>query len=156
MADDEKIQATPLLKPKEIEIEDEDGATKTYILSRFDSMKGYEISVKYPLSLLPKIGDYKTNEQMVLEILSHVAVPQENGRPLRLHSRALVNNHTNDTTVVMRLLWEMATYNFGFFLGGRTSNFFEEVAQKFLSRIAGMLTQSQPPLSPPDSPPTMN
>ena len=47
---------------------------KEFMLSKFPAVAGSEIIAKYPLSGLPKLGDYKVNEETMLKINVIVAV----------------------------------------------------------------------------------
>jgi hypothetical protein len=120
------MDAPNLIKPKEIEM---DG--KTYILSKFTAETGREILAVFPLSALPKIGDYKTNKEMALKIYSHIAVPRGPGlAPMPLNMWQLVNQHVDNAITGYKLEKAMIEYNFGFFLEGRVSTFFQDIAQK--------------------------
>ncbi|OYW78786.1 MAG: hypothetical protein B7Z19_06535, partial [Polynucleobacter sp. 32-46-5] len=118
-----------LLEPVEITIPvaDKDGYEKTYILSKFDAVAGREIVFQYPTSVIPKLGDYKLNEELMFKMMSYVAVPQDSGIPLRLTTRALVNNHVPDWETLYIIEKEMMKLNCSFFRNGRASNFFDDV-----------------------------
>lgn len=131
-----------LLQPKEISIPDGDGNERIFILSKFDAVAGREIVFQYPMTALPKVGDYKLNEELMFKLMSYVAVPSENGTPLRLTTRALVNNHCPDWESLYAVEKEMMKYNCSFFRNGRISNFFDDVAQIFKAKITEILTRS--------------
>jgi hypothetical protein len=117
-----------MLQPKDIEING-----KTYILTKFPAVAGREIITQYVASGIPKIGDYKVNEEMMLKLMCYVFVPMPNGNPLALSNRMLIDNH-----VVGDDAWEtlgkieiaMMEYNCSFFRNGRISSFFDDFAQK--------------------------
>ncbi|KAF9396647.1 hypothetical protein CPC16_010966 [Podila verticillata] len=69
-----------LLEPKEITIKTMAGEDRTYILSKFPAIAGREIVSQYPISAVPKLGDYKINEALMLKIMGFVAVPADNGK----------------------------------------------------------------------------
>ena len=50
-----------MLQPKEFKTTDQSGTERTYILSKFPAVQGREIISKYPLSAMPKLGDYAVN-----------------------------------------------------------------------------------------------
>ena len=66
---------------------------KEFILSKFPAIAGREIIAKYPLSGLPKIGDYALNEETMLKLMCYVAVNAGADVPLCLNTAALVDNH---------------------------------------------------------------
>lgn len=129
-----------LLKPKEVEIETPEGP-KTYIISCFSAIAGREIISQYPMSGLPKLGDYATNEALMLKIMAHVAVPMpENAPPCILDSRALVDNHVSNWEDLAKLEWEMLKYNCSFMRNGQLSSFLDDLLAKLPASILSMLT----------------
>lgn len=122
-----------MIDPKELIIDD-----KTYILSKFPAVAGREILAKYPLSGIPKLGDYTVNEETMLKLMTHVAV-QVGDTTLRLTSRALVDNHVKSWEVLAKIEIAMLEYNCSFFQNGRVSRFFDDIAQKLPTWISKML-----------------
>lgn len=119
-----------------------------FVLSKFPATVGREILMQYPTSALPKLGDYATNEDMMLKIMSYVAV-QIDGRdePLQLSNRALVDNHIVSTEDLMRLEWAMMNFNFAFFGNGSLSGILERVGSQAVNLIQKTLTDLLPVLS---------
>jgi len=140
-----------LKEPKEFLI---DG--KTYLLSKFDAWTGREIIAKYPLSSLPKLGDYVINEQTMAKLMSYVAVVLENGTELRLTTKDLINNHIVSWESLVKIEIAMLEYNCSFFQNGRISTFFENFAQKLPQWISKTLTDSLAPLLRKEKPPSTN
>lgn len=103
---------------------------KTYVLSKFAAIAGREIIAGYPLSGMPKLGDYKVNEEMMLKLMSHVGVPREGAEPLTLSTRALVDNHVPDWETLARIEWAMMELNCSFFGNGRALSFLQGIAQE--------------------------
>jgi hypothetical protein len=134
-------------EPKEIKITSPDGQEKTYILSKFPAIAGREIVAKYPLSGLPKLGDYAVNEETMLKLMAFVGVPDASGNVLPLSTRALVDNHVTDWETLAKLEVGMMEYNCSFFGNGRVSGFFEGIAQKLPTLITQILTDSLQQLS---------
>jgi hypothetical protein len=137
-----------MIEPKEVSIALQDGSERTYIISKFPAIQGREIVAKYPLSAIPKLGDYAVNEEVMLKLMSFVAVPRESGVPLALSTRALVDNHVPDWEALARIEMAMMEYNVSFFGNGKGSSFLEAItakAQAFLSRT---LTDLSGQLSP--------
>lgn len=129
-----------MIEPKEIEIENPDKTKSVFILSKFPAIQGREIIAKYPLSAMPKLGDYAVNEETMLKLMSFVAVPRENGEPLRLTTRGLIDNHVKSWETLAKIEIAMMEYNCSFFGNGRASTFFEGIAQKAQALIFKTLT----------------
>ena len=138
-----------MIEPKEEEI---DG--KVYILSKFPAIAGREIIAKYPTSILPKIGDYQVSEEIMLKLMSYVAIPIKDSKPLQLSTKALVDNHVKDWETLLKIEALMMEYNCSFFRDGRISTLFQDVAQnipawisKTLIALSEQLSQKVKPLS---------
>lgn len=129
-----------MLSPKTVSIECQDGSKKDFVLSKFPAIAGREIVSQYPLSAIPKLGDYKVNEEIMLKLLSYVGVEIGTGSPLPLNTRALVDNHVPDFEALMRLEAAMLEYNCSFFQNGKVSTFFEAIAMKAQALITKTLT----------------
>lgn len=125
-----------MLEPKDIEI-----GGKTYVIGKFSAIAGRAILLQYPTSALPKIGDYATNEQLMLQIMSYVGV-RIDGRddPLVLKTRQLVDNHVPDTETLMKLEFAVLSHNFSFFRDGKMSGILELVANQAATLIQKTLT----------------
>lgn len=128
-----------LLEPKPITLPTQAGEPKGYILSKFPAVAGREIVAKYPLSNMPKLGDYAVSEEVMLKLMAYVAVDTPAG-PLPLNTRALVDNHVPDWEVLARLEWAMLEYNCSFFGNGQTSDFLKNIGAKAPQWISQMLT----------------
>jgi hypothetical protein len=144
-----------LLEPKSVEFENPDGTKSSYILSKFPAVAGREIVVKYPLSGMPKLGDYAVNEETMLKLMAYVAVDTPNG-PIQLSTRALVDNHVKSWETLGRIEIAMMEYNCSFFANGRVSTFFEGIAQKLPTWIQKTLTDSLRQLSERTKQPSKN
>lgn len=128
-----------LIQPKPYDVELPDGTTKTFILSKFPAVQGREIVTQYPLSAMPKVGDYNVNESVMLKLMAFVAV-EVNGVTMPLRTKELVNNHVPDWETLARLEIAMMEYNCSFFGNGRASTFFDAFAQKAKSFLLQMST----------------
>lgn len=125
-----------MLEPKDVVI---DG--KSFILSKFPAVAGREIVTQYPISAVPKLGDYKTNEDIMLKIMNYVAIPMPNGvKALQLSTRELIDNHVPSWEMLMKVEWEMMSYNCSFFQNGRVSTFLNECAEMLPAWITKTLT----------------
>ena len=136
-----------LLDPQELEL---DG--KTYLIGKWPAVAGREIIAGYPLTALPKIGEYKANEEIMLKLMRHVAVVLPAGEPLILATRALVDNHVSDWEILAKIEFAALERNCSFFRDGRLSGFLGNAAQMAKSWITRTLTDSLAPLSRPASP----
>lgn len=145
-----------LLKPKPFLVTDQDGNDKEYILSKIPAVQAREIITQYPISAIPKLGDYKVNEAIMLKMMSYVAVNLDNGNVQPLKSMELINNHVPDAETLMRLEAAMIDYNCSFFTKGTGSNFSALIAEKAKPWIIKILTALQAQSSPPASPPSTN
>jgi hypothetical protein len=129
-----------MIEPKEIEI---DG--KKFILSKFTATEGIEIVPRYLSSALPKIGDFNTNKEMMNKIMCFVGVKlNDHGAPLMLTTKALIDNHTGNWETLLKLITAMMEYNCSFFLNGRVSTFFQDIAQnipEWISKTLILLSQ---------------
>ena len=127
-----------MIQPKEVQI---DG--KTFIISKFPAIGGREIISQYMPSAMPKIGDYRLNEELMLKLMCYVAIPRDNGAvPLQLSTKDLVNNHvTSDFPyeTCLKIEKAMMEYNCSFFQNGRISTFFEDSVLAPLRKITGTL-----------------
>lgn len=139
-----------LIEAKEVIINE-----KIYVISKVPAIPGREIFTQYLPSAAPKIGDYKINEQLMLKLLSYVAVINE-GSYLRLTTQALIDNHVANWETLMKIEAAMIEYNCSFFQNGRASTFLGGIAQKLPQWITKTLTDSLERLSQVDKPPSMN
>jgi len=128
-----------LLEPKTVPIALPDGTTKDYILSKFPAVAGREIIAKYPVSNMPKLGDYAVSEETMLKLMAFVAVPVGDTEQT-LSTRALVDNHVHSWETLARIELAMMEYNCSFFASGRISTFFDGIAQKLPQLISQTLT----------------
>lgn len=131
-----------LIKPKDIEVEDIDGNTINVRISRLPATIGREILVQYLPSAMPKVGDYKVNEDMMLKLMAHVAVVNKDGDAISLSNKTLVDNHIPDWQTLAKIEVEMLRYNTDFFDNGKISSFFEVIKTKAQALISKMLTDS--------------
>jgi len=129
-----------LLQPKTIEVEAQDGSKRAYVISKFPAIQGREIIAKYPVSLMPKLGDYGVNEETMLKLMAFVGIEREGAEPLMLTTRALVDNHVPDWETLARLEFAMIEYNCSFFANGKGSTLSEAIARKAQAFLSQTLT----------------
>jgi hypothetical protein len=129
-----------MLQPKETTVKTQAGADFPVILSKFPAIAGREIIAKYPLSAMPKLGDYAVNEETMLKLMGYVALPRPDSDPLKLTTRALIDNHIPDWETLARIEMAMMEYNVSFFASGRALGSFEGIARKGIAWIVQTLT----------------
>lgn len=144
-----------LISPKSITITTQDGSEKSYLISKFPAVQGREIVAKYPLSSLPKLGDYEINEQTMLKLMKFVAVERD-GVEIKLENKSLVDNHVPDWETLAKIEMAMIEYNCSFFANGRASTFLEGIAQKAKSLTTKTLMDLLGQLSQKDTPASTN
>lgn len=128
-----------MLEPQDVTLKGRDGVERTYIISKFPALAGREIVTKYPISNIPKLGEYKQSEEVLLKLMAHVAVRTDTGE-LRLTTRALVDNHVPDWETLAKIEWATLEYNCSFFGEGLNSAFLESISQKAVKWITQTLT----------------
>jgi hypothetical protein len=137
-----------LIEPKEIELTGQNGKPVKFIISKFTAFDGREFFTQYSLSALPKLGDYKVNEEILQKMLCYVAVPMPNGAtPLRLATRDVVLNHVGDWELLAKLELALMQYNTSFFFAGKGSTFLKGLAEKLHPLLSAILTTSLAQLS---------
>lgn len=131
-----------LIKPLEIKIKDIDGIEQTFIISRLNAMLGREVIAKYPLSSMPKIGDYETNKDTMLKLISHTQKVLPDGTKITLNSEALINNHITDGETLMKLEYEMLKYNISFLANGSIQKLMQRIKEALPNIATRILSQS--------------
>ena len=129
-----------MLEPKEIMIKTQAGMDKAYIISKFPAIAGREIIAKYPLSGMPKLGDYQVNEETMLKLMCYVSVKTPDGSQIALTTRVLIDNHVPEWETLARIEVEMMGYNCSFFQQGKISNFLDTIRANAKQSISSMLT----------------
>ena len=144
-----------LIEPKEAQIVTQSGEKKTYILSKFPAIAGREIVMQYPVSAMPRIGDYGVNQEVMLKLMAFVAVDLPQGH-VALASKTLVDNHVPDWETLAKLEAAMMEYNCSFFQNGKISNFLEGIEAKAQALISSMLMDLSAQSSAQVKPQSMN
>lgn len=131
-----------LLDPKEVTVTTQKGDERRYLIGKYPAIQGREIVAKYPLSAVPKLGDYEVNEATMLKLMAFVAVAPDGADPLPLTTRALVDNHVPDWETLAKLEMASLQYNVSFFGNGKSLDFFASIVQTFKTWITPILTDS--------------
>lgn len=134
-----------LIKPKEIEITDMDGGSHKFVISRLPYPVGREVAATYPVSNMPKVGDYKASEAIMLKLMKYVAKQPEDSDMIRLVNMDLISNHIPDATVGLKLEAAVLAYNFDFFGQGGLSTFLKRFLETRLPSIIKTLIPLLPP-----------
>lgn len=124
-----------LLEPKEIVI---DGST--YKIGKVPAVAGREIITKYPLSNIPRVGDYAVSEEIMLKLMSYVERVLPGGGTVRLMTKELVNNHVPSWETLVKLEAAALEHNCSFFHNGKSSAFFEKLGTLAQQKITEILT----------------
>lgn len=141
-----------MLEPKDIEING-----KQFVISKFPAVAGREILSKYPLSNVPKLGDYKVSEEVMLKLMSYVGVRLDGrAEPQLLTTVTLINNHTQDWETLIKLEWAMLEYNCSFFQNGKSSDFLKKLGSLAQQKITEILTDLSAKSYPGAKPPSKN
>lgn len=144
------------LEPVTISIPLAAGGEKQYVVYKFPAIAGREIMTQYPLSAMPKIGDYQTNEGLMKKIMTYVGVQIEGREPLRLVTDLLIDQHIPEFETLMRLEWAVIDHNCSFFGQGRNSNFLSIIIPKAKALITEILMDLQAQSSAKNSQPSKN
>lgn len=124
-----------MIQPKEISING-----KKFIISKLPATVGREVLFLYPTSNIPKVGDYKASQDIMLKLMSYVAVETADGKQVELKTQALVDNHIPNAETLILLEKEMFAYNFDFFTNGNASNFLKALEKRATQKGIEMLT----------------
>ena len=147
-----------LLDVKEVIVTDMAGKPYIYLISKIPATYAREIVAKWTLNSLPRIGEYDVNHEMMMKLMSYVAIPSadKTKAPLRLTTRELVDNHVPDLLTLEKLEKEMGEYNWGFFPTEALSNLKERFLRIFSIFLTQILTASLQQSSKNTSPPSTN
>ena len=145
-----------MIEPKPVTVTDLNGTEKTYTISKLPATVGREVVATYPVSAMPKLGEYSVNEAVMLKMMSYVKAPLDDGGDIALTTKALIDNHCADWQVLAKLEMAMLEYNTSFFGRGKISGFLDDVAAKVPQLITQILTDLSAPSSAPTRPPSTN
>jgi hypothetical protein len=119
-----------MIQPLDFTVKTQAGDERVYVLSKFPAVAGREIIAKYPMSGMPKLGDYNVNEETMLKLMAFVSARLPDGNELPLSTKVLVDNHVPDWETLARIEIEMMGYNCSFFANGKISSFFDNLKAK--------------------------
>lgn len=130
---------------KEVTIDSPNGKSATYILYKLPYTAARKVAAYYPVSNLPKLGDYEKSEEGMSILMRHVGVRLENGEVQRLINNTLINNHVTEAVIGIKLEAAALAYNFDFFGQGGLSAFLKALAKDHLPSLIQTLMESLPP-----------
>lgn len=131
-----------MIEQKAITVTTQAGEEKTYMISKFPAIAGREIVCKYPVSGMPKLGDYAVNEETMLKLMAYVCAVTQDGGHQPLSTKALVDNHVPDWETLSKIEIEMMGYNCSFFQNGKISGFLDAIKTTAQQLISSTLTDS--------------
>lgn len=129
-----------MIEPKEITVKTQAGVDKVFTISKFPAIAGREIIAKYPLSGMPKLGDYQVNEETMLKLMCYVSTKTPDGGQIALTTKELINNHIPEWETLARIEIEMMGYNCSFFQQGKISSFLDTIKANAEQSILSTLT----------------
>lgn len=129
-----------LMEPKEVSVPDLDGNQKVFVIHKVPATLGREIMAKYPVSNMPKLGEYQSSEEIMLKMMGHCAVRLADGTLLTLDTMSTINNHVTDGHQLIQLEYAMLQYNTAFFRIGKHQGFIESLVARVLPKIIETLT----------------
>lgn len=138
-----------MIEPQEIHVNG-----KTFLIGKYPAIAGREIIANYPLTALPKIGDYPANQRAMYKLMNYVYITVENGSTIALSTPELVDKYTGDWETLVKVEWESLRYNCSFFQNGKVSDFLKDFAQNLEGWISKILTVSLAQLSPTEKQPS--
>lgn len=130
---------------KEITLDAPSGKSAKYILFKLPYTQARKVAAYYPVSNLPKLGDYQKSEEGMRILMANVGVQLENGEVQRLTTNALIDNHVTEAVIGIKLEAAALAYNFDFFGQGGLSAFLKALAKDHLPSLIQTLMESLPP-----------
>lgn len=131
-----------MLQPKEIVLKTQDGDERTYKIHKVPAIPMREIVATYPVANMPKVGEYKVSEEIMLKLMAYVVAITADGHEIQLTSRALVDNHVPDWEVLARLEAQMIGYNVSFFKNAGNFASWTKSAETSIPKILSTLMAS--------------
>lgn len=85
-------------------------AGKKYVATKFRPTVGRRIVAGYPITMMPKVGNYDDNEALMVLLMSHVSVVTESGL-LPLTTIELINNHVPSWENLVEIEYKVLSFN---------------------------------------------
>ncbi|MBR3163751.1 hypothetical protein IKF15_00370 [Candidatus Saccharibacteria bacterium] len=115
-------------------------SAKRYRILPMDTFDGRKIMHQYPMTMLPKIGDYNENEELFRLLMRYVEVEVAPNVWQKLDTDELIKQHVSakDTIVLEREVVDLTT---GFFSSGKLTSIAMGATEFFIQKIILTLTQ---------------
>lgn len=126
-----------VIEEREITISGINGQEKRFYISKVPATIGREILAKYPISAMPKLGEYQVNEDIMLKMINYTWVIIDENKLIRLSNKALIDNHCTDWEMLAKLEMAMLEYNTSFFANGKIS----KVLNNYVEKIPELVTK---------------
>ena len=123
-----------VLKSKIVTIADLDGVEKQFKIHRVPAVLGREIFTQYPITAIPKVGNYEANENLMLQLIQYAQVESE-GSWVALENRVLIDSHISCWEMLIKLEKELVQYNTGFLAKGNLSTALKSLLTQVLTSI---------------------
>lgn len=144
------------LEPKPVPLTDQAGVTRNFVIHKIPAVPMREIVAKYPVSNMPKVGEYEVSKEIMLKLMSYVGVETSSGNLQMLSSEALINNHCGDWEVLAKLEWAALQYNVSFLKTGVASASLTGWMTSAAPKLLSILTALFPHLSQTEKQPSTN
>lgn len=113
---------------------------KSYVAEKFKPTEGRRIVAGYPISAMPKVGNYEDNEAVMLRLMSHVSVITAAG-PLRLETIELINNHVVSWENLVEIEYQVLKFNCPFLSADTMKPFIEVVKDAAANYVTETLSK---------------
>ena len=116
---------------------------KVFILHKFTTRAGREIMTQYPISAVPKLGEYTKNEELTLKMMNFVCVKSD-PNDIQLVTWDLIDNHVPSWETQIKIEGAMIEYNFSFFQQGGISTLldgFTEMLPQWIIKMSTLLSE---------------
>ena len=131
------------------------GEEVIYFIGKVPWMSGgREILAEYIPSGLPKVGDYKKNEDLARILYANAVAVDKDNNHYPLTTDSMINNHVPDVKVAMELEAAVFDKSTDFLILGRLQEYRSAWSQTLDSLIANLPTQLQGLFSAPALPPS--
>lgn len=142
-----------LIDPKDIDIEDQSGINRRYIVSKMPYLNGgREVCSQFISTALPKLGNYQENQKLAEKMFSFIEAVNDDGRNVLLSTKEMVNNHVPDFQTGIKLEAAMIEHNVGFSVTGKIREYREGWEENISGSIIKILIQLRDALQQADKP----
>lgn len=141
---DYRISEVPPIEAQEVKLLEI--AEHRYRISKMNVFDAREIAMTYPMSLTPKLGDYKKNEELFRLLMRYVEVNVGN-QWVKLENDELIRQHV-PPMASFELEKEVIDLTTGFFSSGKLQDFTVNLVQFLLQNLIAMLMESLEPSLP--------